>query len=536
MKKSLQKRIRAYSLTAGAVIAAGTTEGQVIYTDINPDITRTNNGDFYDLDLNNDATVDFRIYLNKGSSSFTSTYFSSFYSYKTIAINPQSSNSVAYYSGFLANALNSGVAVDNAVGSWDSNDALMAREYFSSAYGGVYTSSSIYGAWTNATDKYLGLRFKISGQTHYGWARLDVDINTPAFTIKDYAYNAAVNQPAITGYVPADVAQAVSGSDVADNSNGSDLQIDFNKASFEASVQEYRIMVVKSAAAGGFDLAAAQAVASGNYTAIAPTGSNISTVPGAAATDTDGDLITIAAPYRIFVLSIADGVNALNDSLSAPSANVTLNTRARTASNLNAEDIANNLDAGDMQISFTKAVNESGIAEYRAIVVKAVDATSFDLPAAQAVAGGNYTTVLPSGSDIQQTLSNGATDKDGDPIAQNVAYRFFVLSVADGSNANLDSLSAASGEITLTPYTGLTELDEAVVNVYANRQKIIVDLGDLHFKQGQVKISDMSGKSLGSYGLQQPKTIIDLEAEEGLYLITIEADRQLISKKILLRR
>ena len=43
------------------------------------------------------------------------------------------------------------------------------------------------------TDKYLGLRFKIGTNTHYGWIRLDVDITTANWKIKDYAYNATLS-------------------------------------------------------------------------------------------------------------------------------------------------------------------------------------------------------------------------------------------------------------------------------------------------------------------------------------------------------
>ena len=47
-------------------------------------------------------------------------------------------------------------------------------------------------------DKYLGLRFIIKGQTHYGWARLDV-LSLSHWVIKDYAYNATPNKPILAG-------------------------------------------------------------------------------------------------------------------------------------------------------------------------------------------------------------------------------------------------------------------------------------------------------------------------------------------------
>ena len=54
-----------------------------------------------------------------------------------------------------------------------------------------YSSSQ----WCGVTDKFLGLRFDISGITHYGWARLDVPLNASGWVIKDYAYNATQTVP-----------------------------------------------------------------------------------------------------------------------------------------------------------------------------------------------------------------------------------------------------------------------------------------------------------------------------------------------------
>ncbi len=50
---------------------------------------------------------------------------------------------------------------------------------------------------------YLGLKFSIHGQFHYGWARLNVftNWNAPGFTaaLLGYAYETIPNKPIITG-------------------------------------------------------------------------------------------------------------------------------------------------------------------------------------------------------------------------------------------------------------------------------------------------------------------------------------------------
>jgi hypothetical protein len=53
-----------------------------------------------------------------------------------------------------------------------------------------------YGKWINLNNRYLGLKFKIKGKTHYGWARLSVHdarakINA---TLTGYAYETVPNR------------------------------------------------------------------------------------------------------------------------------------------------------------------------------------------------------------------------------------------------------------------------------------------------------------------------------------------------------
>lgn len=59
-----------------------------------------------------------------------------------------------------------------------------------------------YGNWTDVKDHYLGLMFKISGKTHYGWARLSVhtflDWNIVAM-LTGYAYETIPGKSIIVG-------------------------------------------------------------------------------------------------------------------------------------------------------------------------------------------------------------------------------------------------------------------------------------------------------------------------------------------------
>jgi hypothetical protein len=66
-------------------------------------------------------------------------------------------------------------------------------------------STAFAGQWANGgegvKDRYLGLRFLIKGQVHYGWARLNVSFRNGEFSglLTGYAYETIPNKAIITG-------------------------------------------------------------------------------------------------------------------------------------------------------------------------------------------------------------------------------------------------------------------------------------------------------------------------------------------------
>ena len=58
------------------------------------------------------------------------------------------------------------------------------------------------GPWVHANERYLGLKFVINGEFHFGWARLDVNCDYPHpinARLTGYAYETIPNQPIVTG-------------------------------------------------------------------------------------------------------------------------------------------------------------------------------------------------------------------------------------------------------------------------------------------------------------------------------------------------
>lgn len=55
------------------------------------------------------------------------------------------------------------------------------------------------GGFTGKADKYVGLKFKIGSQTHYGWARFDTREDSRQYTLKDFAYENTPDKSILAG-------------------------------------------------------------------------------------------------------------------------------------------------------------------------------------------------------------------------------------------------------------------------------------------------------------------------------------------------
>jgi hypothetical protein len=61
--------------------------------------------------------------------------------------------------------------------------------------------------WNGVTDKYLGLKFVVGGNTHYGWARLDSYAIGDSIVLKDYAFDATPGNGIMTGNMGAGLSE-----------------------------------------------------------------------------------------------------------------------------------------------------------------------------------------------------------------------------------------------------------------------------------------------------------------------------------------
>jgi hypothetical protein len=188
--QSLSKRLARYGALAAAIGGIAETNGQVMYSDITD---FAGNGSLaYDLNLDGDGTVDFQIFGYNGS--------------QILVDGNSSGNSVAgsmpsYKYPF---ALDENITIGPSQ-SWQSGGGQIMRFITSSGQGNscLYASNWCDNAGDNddITDKFLGFKFKIGADTHYGWARLDIigTDNVDSWIIKDYAYDATPDTPIAAG-------------------------------------------------------------------------------------------------------------------------------------------------------------------------------------------------------------------------------------------------------------------------------------------------------------------------------------------------
>lgn len=321
----------------------------------------------------------------------------------------------------------------------------------------------------------------------------------------------------------------------AGNTGAPDLNVQFNKATNESTVSEYRVMLVENSNVSSFDLAAAQSVMMSNYNAVTPNGSNNYTSSfGMSSTDVNGNALTNGTTYAAFVLSIADGTLAVANTLSSASNALLLQTVAGVATNVMALDTNDAGTGEDLLVYFDAATDETTISEYRILVVKSSNATGFDEAAASAVTMSNYTAVSPNGtSAYSTTLTNIATDVDGDAIITNVPYQAFVLSVADGTIAGTSTLSTPSADITLNDpvsTNGRFKLEGNLTMVGEQLHLLI----DSKFIGSQMTIFDANGRLIVQQKITQNEHWINMNAyAKGVYWVNIRTENQTWTGSIL---
>ena len=192
LSESTHRQLKMYALAAGAagVSVMALTEpsaAKIVYT---PDHAKMSHvGTFpFALDLNHDGIPDFTF---PTSSFVNSGFFQS-----AMAVSPVAKNNRAWGDQY-ASALKAGVRV--GVNEKFDNPGNLLMGLSSGTSGGFH---GFRGPWEGegkgVKNRYLGLKFVIKGEIHFGWAR--INFTNPGYVIlTGYAYETIPNKPIITG-------------------------------------------------------------------------------------------------------------------------------------------------------------------------------------------------------------------------------------------------------------------------------------------------------------------------------------------------
>ena len=191
LSETIDHRMKVYSMAAAAagvsmLALAKPAQAKVVYTPTNVNIADEAP---YALDVNGDGTTDFT--------------FEFYGADHTILLLVELDVS--------GNALHCSVGQKSEAVAFPAGAPIGPAQLFTTAttYGGVfmaaafaYSRTSFWGPWAGVQNRYLGMKFLIDGEVHYGWARFSIDNwrnNGGKVQLTGYAYETDVNKKIIAG-------------------------------------------------------------------------------------------------------------------------------------------------------------------------------------------------------------------------------------------------------------------------------------------------------------------------------------------------
>ncbi len=202
----LERNLVAYAAAAGAglLTASLPAQAEIIYTPSNTPWTLAvqNQGPaLTELDLTNNGKPDFTFVMSSTLRFFSSTFVATTTAFKfLLKVDParKGNQVVQGHQAIAASALESGASI----GSQQKFGEGGLNLWFSSLKSNVTRRS---GSWQPVEYAYVGLKFTMNGQTHYGWARIKFPIPGSVYpalhypSIDGYAYESTPNKSIVAG-------------------------------------------------------------------------------------------------------------------------------------------------------------------------------------------------------------------------------------------------------------------------------------------------------------------------------------------------
>jgi hypothetical protein len=179
-------------LLIGAIFLSITAYGQEIYTDVSPDVElivdASNPSAFFDVDFNNDAQADIKLYVKDTTINGIPAIITALVPLNLNETAGLDSTVLAMTNFTLVKNLSSGSAVNSQLSFV--NDSI--TDDFTDPiinYSGLLDLT----VFENGMDQFIGVKLNFSGNIHYGWIQVYLDNQTQSLTIRDFAYQSTPN-------------------------------------------------------------------------------------------------------------------------------------------------------------------------------------------------------------------------------------------------------------------------------------------------------------------------------------------------------
>lgn len=181
LNSKLDRSLAAYMTAATAagvgLLAATNAEAKIVYTPADQILVFHGNDSQMPFDINGDGIPD--ILFTWGTVGYGSY----------VGASPEAGNGIVGAPGSAA-ALPWGTRIGP-------KDAFVTTAELMMERAGCHSKCSTFGPWAGKYNRFLGVKFTIGGETHYGWVNLNMTRGSG--TITGYAYETIPNKPLVAG-------------------------------------------------------------------------------------------------------------------------------------------------------------------------------------------------------------------------------------------------------------------------------------------------------------------------------------------------
>lgn len=175
--------------------AAVSADAEIIYT---PQTGHFTSGRLL-IDLDQNGTADFELAKHSVFNTFSSGGFARL---QQLTVGADFASGSVIASNGSAAALMYGGLIGSVRKFHNAHTRRANMAFFDWAADSSISAKNAGGNWINTQNRYLGVRFKINGATHYGWIRCSVQNtgnNTLATSIDGFAYETTPDQSLLAG-------------------------------------------------------------------------------------------------------------------------------------------------------------------------------------------------------------------------------------------------------------------------------------------------------------------------------------------------